>query len=96
MAVEQSFENDPFNIIFLDMDSALINAATTLLKIKQLIKENQTNFTPVIIAMSEHQSSAIFEKSITSSINEILPKPIKRSQLRKIMEKYLGNNNDEN
>jgi len=90
MAIEQSLENDPFDLVFLDMDSALINATTTLLKIKQIVKESQIDLPPVIIAMSENKSAAIFEKSISSSINDILPKPIKRSQLNKIMEKYIG------
>ncbi|MBF0449802.1 MAG: response regulator [Candidatus Magnetomorum sp.] len=89
MAVQQSFEKKPFDVIFIDMDSMLINGLTTMMKIQQLIQNDQPKPKPVIIAMTENNSTAILDSSCASSIHEVIPKPIKRLQLKTIMGKYL-------
>lgn len=88
-AVQKSFEKELFHIIFLDMDSTEINGMTTYKIIQQLIQENSPNIQPVIIAVAKNFSTALKEKCQTFGIKEMITKPIKRLQLKAVMEKYI-------
>jgi len=88
-AFQKSFNKEPFQIIFLDMDSSEINGMTTLKIIQQLIKENNPSSKPVIVAVAKEFTQALKDKCHSSGIKEMMTKPIKRLQLKSVMEKYL-------
>jgi len=87
-AVQNSLENSQVDIIFINIDAPEINAITTLKTIKLLFDEHQKVYNTIIIAMTNQLTESVKHTCEVSGIVEIMVKPIKRLQLKSVMDKY--------
>jgi CheY-like chemotaxis protein len=87
-AVQNSIENASIDIMFVDIDSPEINAITTLKTIKLMFEEHQLINNMIIVAMTNSLTDSVKHTCEISGILDIMLKPIKRLQLKSIMNKY--------
>jgi CheY-like chemotaxis protein len=87
-AVQNTIDNSPIDIIFMDIDAPEINAITTLKTIKLMFEEHQKIYNIIIVAMTKQLTESVKHTCEISGISDILVKPIKRLQLKTLMDKY--------
>jgi len=87
-AVQNTIDNAPIDILFIDIDAPEINAITTLKTIKLMFEEHQKIYNIIIVAMTKHLTESVKHTCEISGISDILVKPIKRLQLKSLMNKY--------
>jgi len=87
-AVQASLNDVPIDMIFIDIDEPEINAITTLKTIKQMFEEHQKIDKTIIVAMTKTLSESVKHTCEISGIVDILVKPIKRLQLKSVMDKH--------
>jgi CheY-like chemotaxis protein len=87
-AVQNAIENNMIDIFFIDMDTPEINATTTLKTIKLMFEEHQLINNTIIIAMTKSLTESVKHSCEISGIVDIMIKPIKKLQLKSVMDKY--------
>jgi CheY-like chemotaxis protein len=87
-AVQNTIEDSPIDIIFIDIDSPEINAMTTLKTIRLMFEEHQQIYNTIVIAMTGLLTDSVRHTCEISGIVDIMVKPIKRLQLKSLLDKY--------
>ena len=87
-AVQRTIETSPVDMIFIDIDTPEINAITTLKTIKLMFEENQKIYKTIVIAVTNLLTESVKHTCEIAGITDILVKPIKRLQLKSLMDKY--------
>jgi CheY-like chemotaxis protein len=87
-AVQNAIENAMIDILFIDLDTPEINAITTLKTIKLMFEEHQRINNMITIAMTNSLSESVKDSCEIAGIVDIMTKPIKKLQLKSVMDKY--------
>lgn len=81
----EKIKNENFNIIFVDYHMPIMDGAQTA----KYIRENYDQSTrPIIVCLTGNTNNEIHEKLKYAGIDEVILKPINKSALRDVVEKY--------
>ena len=92
-AILKASENN-YDLIFLDFG---LPDLTGLEVSKQILKNNKNNKT-IIIGLTAHKSSKVYDEAIKSGMKNVMTKPINIELCKEIIEEYISNskNNKDN
>jgi CheY-like chemotaxis protein len=83
-AVEVSLNNPDLDLILMDIKMPVMNGYTATQQIRQFNKD------VVIIAQTAFEPSDSREKAIEAGCNDYLAKPVNKTELQAMIQKYFG------
>lgn len=85
MAVKKYYENDDYDIIFMDYLMPDMNGVETIRNIRNLRRPRET----VIIALSANISDEIIAEFEAAGADYVMPKPLELKELSEVLKKYI-------
>lgn len=86
----EAFKKEKFAIIFMDCQMPEMDGYTATQKIRTL--EEQNSQTPVpIVALTANAQTGDRERCLATGMTDYLAKPVRRMEIFKVLEQYLGN-----
>ena len=85
MAVKKYYENDEFDIIFMDYLMPDMNGVETIRNIRNLKRNKETIF----IALSANVTDEIVEAFESAGAHHVMAKPLELKELSEVLRKYL-------
>ena len=86
-AVETWRINPDFDLIFMDITMLVMNGYKATRQIREFNKE------VIIIAQTAYALDGYKEKTLDAGCNDYITKPIKKSNIKEVIQKYFGNQN---
>ncbi|UXR64870.1 response regulator [Bdellovibrio bacteriovorus] len=80
---------EPFDLILMDIQMPVMDGYAATRKIREWEQQNSTKATP-IIAVSANAMAEDVQKSLDVGCSEHMTKPIKKSALLEMIQRYIG------
>ena len=84
----QAYENERFDLIFMDVQMPELNGLEATIRIRE--KEKNSNIHTPIVAFTAHSTSRDKDACMKAGMDDVLNKPIQKTALQNVLNKFIN------